>query len=266
MKKATRNQKRLSIIIPVLNEAETIDRLLNYLSENVSGENDIDVILVDGGSDDGTQRQVLDFAKLFAVDTFEHQKDKLNPGFKVTLINSQKGRAKQMNMGAKKALGEILYFLHADSFPPKRFDSLIISEVEQGNPAGCFRMKFDSKHLWLQLAGWLTRFKWQGCRGGDQSQFIAKTLFDEIGGFNENYIIYEDNILIDELYKRKQFVVIPHFLTTSARRYETQGIWNLQYHFWMIHLKKFFGADAEELHLYYSKHISTKNLQAKRII
>ena len=106
------------------------------------------------------------------------------------------------------ANGEIFYFLHADSFPPKNFDQLIINEVKKGNKAGCFRMQFDSNHWWLRLASWLTQFHWRACRGGDQSQFITRELFDEIGGYDENYIIYEDNILINELYTRNEFVVI----------------------------------------------------------
>ena len=165
-----------------------------------------------------------------------------------------------MNLGAKNALGEILYFLHADSFPPKFFDKHIINKVTKGNPAGCFQMKFDSNHWWLQLAGWFTKFNLKSFRGGDQSQFITKTLFEEIGGFDENYIIYEDNILISELYKRKKFVVIPQSITTSARRYREQGICNLQYHFWIIHLKKRLGANAGELYEYYAKHIGKKTL------
>jgi rSAM/selenodomain-associated transferase 2 len=236
----------LSIILPVLNEAETITELLNYLSENLSGENDIELILVDGGSSDGTQDIIL----AFKPNRF------LKP---VRFIESDKGRARQMNRGAQVASGEILYFLHADSFPPKNFDRYILSEVKKGNPAGCFRMKFDSDHWWLKLAGWLTQFRWRACRGGDQSQFITKELFEEIGGFDETYTIYEDNILINELYKRKKFVVIQKCITTSARLYRQKGVWNLQYHFWTIYVKRWFGADADELYQYYLKHIKQAN-------
>ena len=241
----------LSIIIPVLNESAGIKKLINHLSDSHSGENSVEIIYVDGGSEDGTQKLILESARLATKDP--------STALRVTLLHSEKGRAKQMNLGAHNAKGEILYFLHADSFPPKNFDKHISKEVEKGNPAGCFKMKFDSTHWWLQLAGWFTKFNLKAYRGGDQSQFISKALFDEIGGFDENYIIYEDNILISKLYERKKFVVIPHSLTTSPRRYREQGIWNLQYHFWMIHLKKKLGADADELYDYYAKHIGIKN-------
>ena len=160
-----------------------------------------------------------------------------------------------MNLGAKKATGSVLYFLHADSFPPNRYDNLILKEVQKENKAGCFRMQFNSKHWWLRLASWLTRFSWRACRGGDQSQFITRELFDEIGGYDENYIIYEDNILINELYARKQFVVINKKIRTSARLYKKIGIWKLQYLFWTIYVKRWFGASADEMLAYYKKHV-----------
>ncbi len=234
----------LSVIIPVLNEATTIGTLLQFLAENLSGEHITEIIVVDGGSEDDTVKIVNSMSGRAQSRPFNLQ-----------IITSEKGRAKQMNKGAKHASGEILYFLHADSFPPKHFDNQIISEVKKGNPAGCFRMQFDSSHWWLKIAGWFTQFNWRACRGGDQSQFITKRLFNEIGGFDETYIIYEDNILINELYKRKQFVVIQECITTSARLYRQKGIWNLQYHFWVIYVKRWLGADAEKLYAYYLKNI-----------
>jgi len=161
-----------------------------------------------------------------------------------------------MNIGAKAAKGNILYFLHADSSPPNRYDKHIINEVEKGALAGCFRLQFDNNHWWLRLESWLTQFSWRACRGGDQSQFITKTLFNDIEGFDESYTIYEDNILINELYKRKQFFVINKKIRTSARLYERHGIWKLQYHFWAIYVKKWFGASANDLYNYYLKHIA----------
>lgn len=229
---------KISIIIPILNEAETIASLLQHLLENASKETIAEIIVVDGGSTDGSQKIISDLNQL-----------------NIVLIPSEKGRAKQMNHGAKHATGNILYFLHADSFPPKGFDILIINEVKNGHQAGCFRLQFDSTHWWLRLAGWFTQFSWRACRGGDQSQFITKALFNDIGGYDDRYIIYEDNILINELYARKQFVVIQEKISTSSRRYQKHGIWKLQYHFWAIYVKKWLGASPEELYSYYKRHI-----------
>ena len=231
----------ISIVIPVLNEAANINRLLAHLIENETGENISEIIVVDGNSQDNTTELVKEFSK--------------NSTIAIRLIQSERGRAKQMNAGANHSKSTILYFLHADSYPPKGFDTLIISEIEKQQLAGCFKMRFDSNHWWLAIVGWATRFNWKICRGGDQSLFITKALFNEIGGFDQRYIIYEDQILTNQLYKRKQFVVIQHWIVTSARLYEKKGVWNLQYHFLMIYLKKWLGASAEEIYTYYKKHI-----------
>ena len=229
----------ISIIIPVLNEADTIENLLYHLVDCAKLQNISEIIVVDGGSTDDTIRIIK----------------KLD--LKIKILKSKKGRAKQMNLGAKQAKGDILYFLHADSFPPINYDELIIAEIKKGNNAGCFIMQFDSSHWWLLLASWFTQFSWRACRGGDQSQFITTALFEDIGGYNEDYIIYEDNILINELYKRKQFVVINKKLKTSARLYKKVGVWKLQYHYLTIYIKRWFGASADEILAYYKKNIAS---------
>ncbi len=241
----------LSIIIPVFNEVNTISHLLNYLFTNADAKLTTEIIIVDGGSTDGTLRLISEFNVNYA-NTIKNNSKLI----KLKLIKATKGRAKQLNAGAKVAKSEVLYFLHADSFPPKHFDTLILKEVSNGNNAGCFRMQFNSTHWWLRLVSWFTQFNWRVCRGGDQSQFVTKTLFDSIGGYNEAYTIYEDHILIGALYKRNQFVVIPKILTTSARLYQRHGVWKLQYHFMVIYIKKWCGASSEDLHKYYKKNIA----------
>jgi rSAM/selenodomain-associated transferase 2 len=231
---------KISIIIPVLNEENSIGKLLVHLNDHASKANIDEIIVVDGGSEDKTCATITHMQTIFS---------------NIKLVHSEKGRAKQMNLGAKAATSQILYFLHADSFPPQHFDELIISEVEKGNQAGCFRLKFDSNHWWLRLASWLTQFRWRACRGGDQSQFVTRDLFDDIGGFDERFIIYEDNILINELYDRKEFVVINKKIKTSARLYRKHGIWKLQYLFWTIYVKKWLGASPDDLFAYYKKNI-----------
>ena len=234
---------RISVIIPVLNEANTIGKLLQHLCDSAFAKANLaEIIVVDGGSLDGTQDKVKFFLNRNDIE--------------VRTIPSAKGRAVQMNTGAAQATGDILYFLHADSYPPKDYDKLIVGQVEAGSPAGCFKMRFDSNHWWLRLAGWLTQFSWRACRGGDQSQFITKELFEELGTFDERYIIYEDNDLINKLYAKRKFVVIQEWLTTSCRRYEEKGVWKLQYFFWSIYVRKWLGASPEKLYSYYRKKIS----------
>jgi rSAM/selenodomain-associated transferase 2 len=227
---------KISIIIPIFNEVDAIHRLLLHLENTISKTIDYEIIVVDGGSNDGSQKAVQN-----------HQKARL--------IYSEKGRAKQMNAGAKKALGTILYFLHCDSFPPKNFDLYILEQVQNGNKAGCFRMKFDYSHPVLLVSQWFTRINHISCRGGDQSLFVTKDLFDLIGGYDEKYLIYEDNEIIKRLCQIEKFVIIPKYLITSARRYRENGVWRLQYHFTVIHLKRRLGHSVESMLDYYQNKI-----------
>ncbi|TBW29915.1 TIGR04283 family arsenosugar biosynthesis glycosyltransferase [Gramella sp. KN1008] len=225
----------ISIIIPVFNEEDKLPILLSHLEETSSGHVS-EIIIVDGGSSDQTAQLVRNSQN-------------------IVLLNSEKGRAVQMNAGARMASSQVLYFLHADSLPPENFDSLILQEVENGNKAGCFRMRFDKDHWWLNLMGWFTRINHISCRGGDQSLFVQKELFENIGGFDESYKIYEDNEIIKRLYSQRQFTVINSWLTTSARLYEKMGVWRAQRLFAEIYWKRRFGAGADELYAHYCKRV-----------
>lgn len=232
----------LSIIIPVLNEATIIQKLLKHLKESIVLDSPVEIIVVDGGSSDHTMQLVADFASE-------------NKTLDISMHRSDKGRARQMNKGAAEAKGNVLYFLHADSFPPKGFDSSIQTELTKGNLAGCFRMKFDRKHIILRISQWFTRFNYKACRGGDQSLFVSRAIFDRLNGFDEDYMVYEDCEFIGRIYDQYHFTVIKKYVITSARRYTTNGTFKLQYHFAVIHLKKWTGANAGTLTRYYNKHI-----------
>ncbi len=227
---------RISIIIPVLNEETCIAKIVGFLRENSHSKNIKEVIIVDGGSSDGT---VAIASKLEAH-----------------LVRSSRGRAKQMNSGAKFATGDILYFLHVDTLPPPNFDVHILEAIDKGHTAGCFRMKFDSRSRFLAFFAWCTRLNYKICRGGDQSLFISKSLFGHMGGFNEDYVVYEDNEFTDRLYEVVDFKILPRHVLTSARRYEQKGEVKLQYHFGMMHLKNYMGAGPEKLYEYYSRKIA----------
>ena len=226
----------ISIIIPVLNEEDYIQRVLAKISENTRTDQIKEILVVDGESTDQT---VLMAQKV---------------GIRV--ISGLRGRAKQMNLGAKKAQGDILYFLHVDSLPPPGFDAQILEVFQKGKQAGCFRLKFDSPSLFLAFFAWCTKINRPICRGGDQSLFVGMELFKTVGGFNENYKVYEDNEFIRRLYKKTRFKVINDYVETSARRYMEKGMLRLQYHFGMIHLKHYLGRGPENLYEYYRKNIA----------
>lgn len=226
---------KISVIIPVLNEAENLKQLLPYLAANSTNFVN-EIIIVDGGSTDNT----VTIAK-----SYKH----------VTVLSSKKGRANQMNAGANAAKSNILYFLHADTFPPEGFDARIVNYVNKGFTAGCFRLKFNSKHWVLRLSQWFTRFNLRICRGGDQSLFVTQGIFKSLNGFNPAYVVYEDCEFINRLYKASTFKVIPDYVTTSARKYSKNGTVKLQFHFAVIHLLYWLGASPKKLYNYYKKNI-----------
>lgn len=221
---------QISIIIPVLNEESIVKVQLQRILDRISYLSIVsEIIVVDGGSEDGTQSILTSFPQL-------------------TILNSERGRAKQMNVGARAASSKILYFLHIDAIPPKYFDVHIATKYQTNHKAGCFQMNFRSKHPWLRLMGWFTRFNHPWCRGGDQSLFIDRDLFWELGGYDEDFIIYEDNMLIGKLYEYGEFCVIDETLTTSARMYEQYGVGRIQWLYLLIYFKKWKGASPSELY------------------
>lgn len=226
----------ISIIIPVLNEGATIGALLGYLYEHTNPALIREILVVDGGSTDDTRS--------------------IAGTMGVRVIRSGRGRAVQMNKGAMLARAEVLYFLHADTYPPPGFDRAILDAVSRGHGAGSFRMRFDCNSRFLSFFAWCSRFNSNICRGGDQSLFVLKTLFRSSGGFNEAYRIYEDNEFTARLYRTTRFTVLPQSVTTSARKYRQLNRFRLQLHFGMIHLKRYCGAGPDSLYRYYSRNIT----------
>lgn len=197
--------KRISIIIPTHNEEKNIGKLLTFLSD----QQNLEIIVVDGGSSDKTKSIVADFT---AVKFFE---------------SPEKGRAHQLNLGAEKASGEILYFVHADTIPPVSFAKYIREAFDKNQHSGCFAYRFDKQTILLRILGFFTRFNWFYTGGGDQTLYICRDLFQEKKGFNTNYVIMEDFELTTRLIKEKQFVVLPQKATVSARKYEKNSFFRV---------------------------------------
>jgi len=94
------------------------------------------------------------------------------------------------------------------------------------------------------------------CRGGDQSLFVTRSVFEKVGGYNEDFLIYEDHEILKPIYDFSGFKVIQYSILTSARRFENKGVFKLQVLFWIIYFKKWTGASSGELHRFYVKHIN----------
>jgi len=226
----------ISIIIPTYNEEAGIARTLENLLAVTGRYDDVEIIVCDAGSDRTAE---------------------IVPTFPVTLCRSEKGRARQMNAGARLARYQMLYFLHADTLPPERFVDDILDAVESGKEAGCFRMQFDDPHPIMTLFGWFTRVPLSICRGGDQSLFITGELFDAIGGFDERMLVMEDIDIIKRIERRSAFHILDSHVVTSARKYHKNGILRLQAIFGTIHLMYALGYDQASIIRYYQENIKS---------
>ena len=207
---------KVSIIIPTFNEAQGIGKLISFLNECIERK-PAEIIVVDGGSQDNTAEIVKEL------------------GVKV-IFSPQKGRAWQMNHGAMQASGDILYFLHADSFPLPNFIQKIEASIQNGNEAGCFWLKFDLDHWFLNLNTWFTRFDINAFRYGDQSLFITKDAFSKCGGYDESLVLGEDIDIVKRVKTFAKFRILPEEITTSARKYRSNGVFRLQFIYYYMFL------------------------------
>ncbi len=196
----------ISIIIPALNEAPNLQKLLPALRQNTKVP--IEIIVVDGGSTDDSLNVCASHA--------------------VTALTGKKGRAIQMNFGASQAKGDILYFVHADAIPPKGYGESIIQAIQEGFPIGCFRLKFDSNSLLLKINGYFTRFDRSWTRGGDQTLYVTTPLFQQFKGYDESCVIMEEYDFMDRVRPHHPFKIIPKNILISARKYEKNGYFKVQ--------------------------------------
>jgi rSAM/selenodomain-associated transferase 2 len=198
----------ISIIIPTLNEAENIGQIIDYLRQN-GGENLLEIIVVDAQSADDTERSARRHG--------------------ATVLQSPKrSQAAQMNAGAAAAKGAILYFVHADCYPPTTFVNDILEAVNAGFPMGCYRYKFDSKAILLKINAFFNRFEPLFCRGGDETLFIECSIFNQLNGFDEQFCIMEEYDFIGRARQQFKFKIIPKYAVVSARKYETNSWWTVQ--------------------------------------
>jgi rSAM/selenodomain-associated transferase 2 len=193
----------ISIVIPTYNEAENIGKLIGYLFECTVSHN-VEIIVSDGGSAD---------------DTVEIAKQAGATG----MLSPAKGRAAQMNFGASVAKGDILYFIHADTFPPAGFVSDLEAAVAQGYGLGRYRTRFDSNKLILKANAFFTKFDWFICYGGDQTLFITNNLFKKVNGFKEDMRIMEDYEIVKRARQFARYKIFSKAALVSARKYETNS-------------------------------------------
>ena len=198
----------ISIIIPTLNEAKNIARLIEYLIQ-YSYKAVKEIIVSDGGSSDDTMQLVIQTGASF-------------------IKAPEKCRAVQMNYGASVAQGDILYFVHADTFPPVTFATDILEAVGKGYDFGRYRTQFAGNNWLLKVNAFFTRYDWFICHGGDQTLFIKKKVFHSINGYNEGLLIMEEYDLAVRAKKAGRYKIIPKTALVSTRKYEQNTWWQVQ--------------------------------------
>lgn len=201
---------KISIIIPVLNEAATIQETLTRF-ENAS---EVEVIVVDGGSRDDTVAIAMRVGKAIAK------------SLRIEVISAAAGRASQMNAGAAVATGDILLFLHADTHLPTSFDTLVRQALQNaGTVAGAFELRIDAQLRGLRLVEKMVNMRshFLSMPYGDQAIFLKAATFHDLGGFPDLPIM-EDFELMLGLRRQGRITIVPAPVVTSGRRWQKLGV------------------------------------------
>ncbi len=221
---------KISVIIPMYNEEKVIEKLLDTLEPL---KNKCEILFVDGGSTDWTCQII---------------------GDRYRIIHSEKGRAKQMNLGAKMSTGDILFFLHCDSEVP----ATALEEIEnvmKTYEAGCFGIAFHSYHFFMFTCRVISnhRVKDRKVMFGDQGIFIKRELFFEMGMFPDLPIMEDYQFSLNLKARKIKLGMARHRIYTSARRFEGNTVTKLRVMWKMNRLRAMYrrGVPIEEIAVIY---------------
>jgi rSAM/selenodomain-associated transferase 2 len=216
----------LSVVIPVRNEAQALPALLDDLAELRTGG--AELILVDGGSSDGTCELAL--------------------GRVDQLLRTASGRALQMNAGAAVARGEYLWFVHADTRVSVESLKSLRETLSERPLWGRFDVRLSGSGLALRLIGAMIslRSRLTGIASGDQGIFVVRRHFEVLGGYAPIPLM-EDLQLCRRLRALARPRCLRPPLSTSSRRWEQRGIWRTVVLMWCLRLAYYCGASPEKL-------------------
>ncbi|MFT5366015.1 MAG: rSAM/selenodomain-associated transferase 2 [Candidatus Latescibacterota bacterium] len=221
----------ISVIIPVLNEAASIRACLAQFEQ----EENVEVVVVDGGSTDGTPDLI----------------DALGIGKCVSA--SDVGRASQMNFGVQHTKGDVLLFLHADTFLPEKGLHLI-RQAMMGEDVlgGRFRLGLAETGIGFQLIAYLStlRSKYLGITYGDQGIFARRGVFDAVGGYPALHL-FEDSEFCSLVAQRGKFVMLPAQVCSSTRRWRKWGVVKTVIWMWLLRMLFTCGVSDKTLSRWY---------------
>lgn len=219
--------ERLSIVMPVLNEATGIADALAALQP--LRQDGAELIVVDGGSSDGTLKRCAGLADLGVL--------------------GPRGRARQMNHGAARASGDVLLFLHVDTCLPEAAPAAIFAALAGArHDWGRFDVRVAGRSRWLPLIATMinARSRWSGIATGDQAMFVRRQLFLDAGGFPDQPLM-EDIELSRRLRRCGPPACLRERVVTSGRRWERDGVWRTILLMWRLRLLYWFGVDVNKL-------------------
>ena len=221
----------ISIIIPTLNEAESIASTM----KSAQAATGIEIIVADGKSSDGTGEMAKEL------------------GARVLTITG--GRARQVNAGAMAASSDVLLFLHGDNRLPDGYDQHVLNFVAMpGTAAGAFELGIDGPEIGLRIIEKLANFRSRFFQMpyGDQAIFLKASLFRSIGGLPDIPIM-EDFVFMRRVKKKGRVVIAPVAVTTSSRRWKELGILKTTLINQVVLLAYFLGSDHKRLARWYRK-------------
>ncbi len=220
---------KISVIIPVLNEAPILETALRQIN---TLQGDFEVIVVDGGSIDDTESIAARYARV---------------------LNSPKGRSTQMNLGAGAAAGNVLLFLHADTrLPEDAFKAVTESMNDPAVIGGRFKIRLDEPGWQYRMVGSGINLRDRFFNGftGDQTIFIRKPVFDALGGYGDMPLM-EDLDLGKRMCRYGKIVRLPLTVVTSARRWKNNGVFKTILLMWALRLGYLLGLSPQQLYRFY---------------
>lgn len=216
----------LSVVVPVLNEADSIERVLQPLQAH-RDDGSVEVIVADGGSRDGTAVIARPYCD--------------------ELVRAPRGRARQMNAGARKASAPCLLFLHADTVLPPAAPNLVLQALQESQ-WGRFDVRIQGRSKLLPVIAWAMnlRSRLTGIATGDQSIFVRRDSFARIGGFADIPLM-EDVELSSRLLRFGKPACLRERVVASGRRWDTHGVLRTILLMWRLRLAYALGADPRRL-------------------
>lgn len=235
---------KISIIIPVYNEASELPHLLHTLDRVQMDE----VIFVDGESEDETATLLQTWS------------DQETSSYARLILSSSRGRGVQMNTGAQRATGDILLFLHADtSLPPEGIRLIHDKMKTSAIVGGAFRLRIRSKHFFLRVVTGVANLRSAllGLPYGDQAYFVRKQVFERLEGFRAMALM-EDVDFMRRLQKEGKVALLKQAVSTSARRWQKQGTYWVSFRNMALLFLYYMGVSPNKLAHWYQSSSPTK--------